>query len=194
MDIRCTHCNGSFVLPDDRVPEAKKFKLNCPKCREPIIVDQDAHKEKLVAPEYFPHDATVVFQFVRNAALSQRLNLFFKSRGIFVSESSGINQALDKVRINYYNILVLEDSDFSKSILDVVKKWNGMRRREVNIVIVDANCESLHPSEAFMRGVNSVIGSTDNDKIEHMMDLVLGDYDSYIELWKFASEKLQKLG
>lgn len=54
MEITCAHCRSSFVLPDDRVPEAKKFKLNCPKCREPIVIEQETDAERVVAPEHFP--------------------------------------------------------------------------------------------------------------------------------------------
>lgn len=194
MDIRCNHCNGNFVLPDDRVPESKKFKLNCPKCREPIIVEQSVPAEKTVAPEYFPHDATVAFLFVRQPSFAQRIRLFLKPRGIFVSETANINEALDRVRVNYYNILILEDSEFTKSILEFTKKWNGLRRRDVNIIMVDAKCDSLHPNEAFVRGVNSVIGTVDNERIEQLLDIALSEHASYMEPWKLASEKLLKLG
>ena len=57
MDISCSHCKTSFVLPDDRIPESKKFRLNCPKCREPIVIDQTQDTDKITAPEHFPHDA-----------------------------------------------------------------------------------------------------------------------------------------
>lgn len=149
MDITCAHCKSSFVLPDDRVPEAKKFKLNCPKCREPIVVGREDEGDRIVAPEHFPHDATVALLFVKNRALADRIGVFLKSRGIFISEAGLIHEALDKVRINYYNIIILEESEHSKSILSVVKKWNGLRRRDVNIILVEADCKSLHSNEAF---------------------------------------------
>lgn len=194
MDISCTHCKSSFVLPDDRIPESKKFKLNCPKCREPIIVDQESESDKIVAPEHFPHDATVAFLYVQNKDLANRISLFLKSRGIFVSESSLVHEAIDKVRINYYNILILEESEKSKSILAIVKKWNGMRRRDVNIILVETNCQSLHANEAFFRGVNSVVGVQDNDRIENILDLALGEFKSYIEPWNIAAQKLHLKG
>ncbi len=196
MEITCTHCGSSFVLPDDRIPEAKKFKLNCPKCREPIVIDQASGGdiEKVVAPEHFPHDATVAFLFVTNKGLSERISLFLKSRGIFVSQSTLIHEALDKVRINYYNILILEDSEHSRAILALVRKWNGLRRRDVNVILVETDCTSLHSSEAFYRGVNAVIGSKDNERVESILDLAMGEFKSYSELWAVAAQRLNAKG
>lgn len=194
MEITCAHCRSSFVLPDDRVPEAKKFKLNCPKCREPIVIEQETDAERVVAPEHFPHDATVAFLFVTNKGLSERISLFLKSRGIFVSESSLIHEALDKVRINYYNIIILEDSEHSKAILGLIRKWNGLRRRDVNVILVETDCKSLHSNEAFYRGVNSVIGSKDNERVESILDLAMGEFKSYSEPWAVAAQRLHAKG
>jgi predicted Zn finger-like uncharacterized protein len=194
MDITCAHCKSSFVLPDDRIPEAKKFKLNCPKCREPIVVDREDEGDRIVAPEHFPHDATVALLFVKNRALADRIGVFLKSRGIFISEAGLIHEALDKVRINYYNIIILEESEHSKSILSVVKKWNGLRRRDVNIILVEADCKSLHSNEAFFRGVNSVISAKDSERIENILDLAMGEFKSYSEPWAVAAQRLHMKG
>jgi len=194
MDISCTHCKTSFVLPDDRIPESKKFRLNCPKCREPIIVNQESESEKIAVPEHFPHDAVVAFLYVKNKNLADRISNFLKSRGIFISSADQIHEALEKIRINYYNILILEDSDSSKSILNVVKKWNGLRRRDVNIILVESNCQSLHANEAFYRGVNSVLGAKDNERIENILDLAMGEFKSYSEPWDAAARKLRLKG
>jgi predicted Zn finger-like uncharacterized protein len=194
MDITCTHCKSSFVIPDDRIPETRKFKLNCPKCREPIVVDQESENEKIAPPEHFPHDATVAFLFVKNRKLSERMGLFLKSRGIFVSETALIHEALDKVRINYYNILILEESEEAKAILGVVRKWNGLRRRDVNIILVEADCKSLHANEAFFRGVNAVVSAKDSERIENILDLAMGEFKSYSEPWAVAAQRLHMKG
>jgi DNA-directed RNA polymerase subunit M/transcription elongation factor TFIIS len=194
MEITCKACNSMFVLPEDRIPESRKFKLNCPKCRAPILVDQDSMDEKIVAPEHFPHDAVVAFVFVKDRDLAGRIAKFLKGRGIFISEARFVHEAVDKVRINYYNILVLEDSEESRTVLGIVRKWNGLRRREVNIVLVEARCQSMHPNEAFLRGVNTVIGAGDSERIESFLDLALGEYTKYVEPWAEASNRLRQKG
>lgn len=195
MEISCSHCKTNFILPDDRIPEAKKFKLNCPKCREPIVVDlSEPVSETMVMIETFPHDATVAFLFVTNTLLSQRIKNVLKKNGIYVSESFDITEAVEKVRVNYYNILILEDSTASLPVHAIFKKWNGLRRREANIIIVGASCQSMHSHEAFMRGVNSVISKADNDEIEKFIELSLGDYKKYIEPWDLAAQRLRTQG
>lgn len=194
MEITCSNCTSSFVIPDDRIPETRKFRLNCPKCREPIVVDQDQEQESVAPPEHFPHDAVVAFVFVSDGKLGARIEALLKSRGIYVSRTELIHEALDKVRINYYNILILEESDHSQALLGLVRKWNGLRRRDVNIIQVEAGCQSLQANEAFLRGVNSVIGARDRDSIENLLDLALGEYAKYIEPWSVAAEKLRLKG
>jgi len=194
MEISCSNCNSTFAIPDDRIPEARKFRLNCPKCREPIVVDQDQDQEKVVAPEHFPHDAVVAFVYVTDPALAAGIAVKLKEMGIYISTSTAIHEALDKVRINYYNVLILEESDNSRSILSLVRKWNGLRRREANIVLVGSSCQSLHANDAFFRGVNAVIGARDNDRVGHFLELALGEYKNYIEPWSIAAEKLRLNG
>lgn len=192
MEIKCSRCDTSFNLPDDRIPDAKKFKLNCPRCRETIVIDRSEPVNGSAAlPETFPHDATVAFLFVPNELLSQRIKICLKKNGIYISESSSLAEAVEKVRINYYNVIVIEESKEFTTLSDVFKKWNGQRRRDVNIVVVGANCQSMHSHEAFMRGVNSVIGKCDNDEIDKFMELALGEYKKYIEPWDLAAQKLR---
>lgn len=158
------------------------------------MIDQGLETEKVIAPEHFPHDAVVAFVYVQNRSLAERVAIFLKSRGIFISEAKNISEGLDKIRINYYNILVVEDTESTKSLLDVVKKWNGLRRREVNVILVDSKAQSLHANESFFKGVNSVISSKDNERVEYILELAIGEYTKYIEPWNYASEKLRLKG
>lgn len=190
MEITCSNCKTSFVLPEDKVPEAKRFRLNCPKCREPIVIDALPEPQTHVAPDHFPRDAVVAFVFLSNATLVARVGKFLKARGIFVSEAKSIIEAMEKISINYYQHMLLENSEYSSTILKVVRKWNGLRRRDINIIQLEADCPSMHTNEAFLRGVNSVIGATDTDRIEYMLELALGDYASYIDTWKTAERNI----
>lgn len=191
MEISCSHCKAAFVLPDDRVPEVSKFKLNCPKCREPIIVDKGSKFDAVVAPENFPHDATVAFIFISNKLLAEKIKLYLRSKKIYISEAADLAEALDKVRINYYDIIVLEESELLKPVMDVVKKWNGIRRREVNVIIVQASCKSMQEQEAFLRGVNSVISRDDIEYLENFLAQAIDNYTYSLEPWKVAEKKLQ---
>ncbi len=194
MEITCSHCKASFNIPDDRIPEAKKFKLNCPKCREQIVVAMDTDTSNAVAPEHFPHDAVVAFVYVPDTGIAGRISYFFQQQGIYISEAKTLPEAIDKVRANYYNIMVIEENENMKPVFEVIKKWNGLRRREANIILVNTNCRSMQANEAFLRGVNTVIGRSDNERLEYFMELAMGEYKTYIEPWDLASQHLHMKG
>lgn len=191
MKIKCDHCQTSFVLPQDRIPEVSKFKLNCPKCREPIIIDQDAPQETIVGPEHFPHNAVVAFIFVQDQSLNTNIENFFRDKDIYISQAQNITQALEKLRINYYDLLILEDGETVRPIMDLVKKWDGLRRREVNIIVVHSAGPSLQEQEAFLRGVNAVISRDDAPQITKFLNLALDNYNYGLEPWLLAEKKLQ---
>ena len=86
MEITCSFCETSFEFPDERLPEAKKFKLNCPKCREPLLIEQNSDGQ-MIAPEAFPHDATVALMYVPDNELAGRIGDFLKFKGIHISEA-----------------------------------------------------------------------------------------------------------
>lgn len=192
MNITCENCKTSFVLPKERIPEVSKFKLNCPKCREPIIIDKSSTFEPIATPEHFPHNATVAFLFVSNNALMSTIKGYVESKGMYTSIAQNISEAVEKIRINYYDIIFLEDGDYVKPIMDIIKKWNGIRRREVNIIIIQTSGTSLHEQEAFLRGANAVISRNDASKINKFIDLAIDNYNYTIEPWKLAEQKLQK--
>jgi len=191
MNIQCANCKYEFILPDERVPDASKFKLNCPKCREPILIERPAETAPMAAPENFPHDAQVAFVYVESVTLQNRINNFLKSKGFYVSEGRNVAESLEKLRINYYNLLILEDSINAKLFQDLFKKWTGLRRRDVNVVFVNADCQSLHSGEAFYRGVNSVISKSDVESIEHLLEQAMSNYSGYLEPWSVAASRIQ---
>jgi len=53
MDIVCNECQGSFKIPDEKVPKGKVFSIACPKCKNKISVDPRPD-EPLAAEETLP--------------------------------------------------------------------------------------------------------------------------------------------
>jgi predicted Zn finger-like uncharacterized protein len=39
MDISCDQCSAAFKIPDEKIPEGRRFAVNCPKCQNKISVD-----------------------------------------------------------------------------------------------------------------------------------------------------------
>lgn len=194
MEITCSFCETSFEFPDERLPEAKKFKLNCPKCREPLLIEQNSEHGQMIAPEAFPHDATVALMYVPDNELAERIGDFLKSKGIYISEAQTVTVALEKMRINYYQMLILEENDASQAILNATRKWDGLRRRDINVVYLNTDTQSMQQSEAFFRGVNFVIGKSDVKRVEQFLEIILKEYKDYKEMWVLAEKKARMGG
>jgi len=39
MEITCSQCNTKLNVPDDRIPKDQAIRINCPKCKNKIILD-----------------------------------------------------------------------------------------------------------------------------------------------------------
>ncbi|HCF05185.1 MAG: hypothetical protein JG774_713 [Desulfomicrobiaceae bacterium] len=200
MEIRCHQCDARFVLPPERIPEARRFKVSCPQCKQPILVERpEAKKAQTSAavpdePEYFPHDAHVAFVYVQQAALHQRICDYVRNRGGYVSEARSIDQAMAKIRANYYHEMIFQDDAEGRQLLEVVATWNGLRRREVNVILVESDRRTLSGMDAFLVGVNAVISSKDSAEIEKFLDLARDAYKAFQEPWKIAAAHVHGVG
>lgn len=190
MDIHCPHCSAGFVLPDDKIPESSKFKLACPKCKEAILVDLSTPPQHESILENFPPNATVAFLFLKNQLLTQRIKIYLKRKNIFISECTDMSQALHKLRTNYYNIIFIDEKLLSPMILDTFKSWNGLRRRDVNIVYMDTSYPTLDPLSAFLIGANFVVSKNDLEHIDEHLDRLFEAYAKYREPWDIASANI----
>lgn len=186
MDIYCPHCSAGFILPDDKVPESPKFKLACPKCKETILIDLSASLQKESVLENFPPNATVAFLFLKNPVLSQRVKIYFRRKNIYISECTDVATANFKLRTNYYNIICIDESSLSPLILEIFKSWNGIRRRETNIIYMDTEYVTLDILSAFLAGANFVVSKNDVDQIEIHLDTLFEAYAKYREPWDLA--------
>lgn len=132
--------------------------------------------------------------YVPDNELAERIGDFLKSKGIYISEAQTVTVALEKMRINYYQMLILEENDASQAILNATRKWDGLRRRDINVVYVNTDTQSMQQSEAFFRGVNFVIGKADAKRIDHFLEIILKEYENYKEMWLLAEKKARMEG
>ncbi len=199
MEIHCQQCNARFVIPPERLPDARRFKINCPKCKAPIIVERPEQSPSAQVtvpdePEYFPHDAHVTFVYVQQAALHQRICEYVRSHGGYVSEARSLDEALAKIRSNYYQEMIFQDDAEGQQLLAVIASWNGLRRREVDVILVESARRTLSGMDAFLVGVDAVIGKNDSGEIEKFLDLARDTYKATMEPWKIATVQLHKMG
>lgn len=40
MDVTCEKCQSKFVVPDNKIPKGQKVSIPCPKCKQPLTIEQ----------------------------------------------------------------------------------------------------------------------------------------------------------
>lgn len=206
MRFRCDQCERELVIPDDKLPEAQRFKVKCPHCQQETILDrnwQDSSKAppktkkkskkksagvgaQTLEPEVFPPGSKVYFHFVDDDDWQEGARNFFMKMGFHESTASSPEEAALKLRLNDYNVIIVEDAAENGAIVEEIGFWNGNKRREVNVVLLSQEAASLDPKMAFERGVNSVLNMNDSERAEELLESTLIGYQEYYRLYNAA--------
>ncbi|MGE4299410.1 MAG: hypothetical protein AB7E47_15445 [Desulfovibrionaceae bacterium] len=145
-------------------------------------------------PEIFPPGAKVAFVRLFDAAWTQRVMAFLDTAGFHHSEAADAGKAVQKLRLNEYALVILEDGGDNAALLEEIGSWSGLRRREVNLVLVGAAASSMDPQMAFQRGLNSYIHTADATRADTLLADALKGYERYYELLHLAKAKVATEG
>ena len=205
MRFSCPSCQKELNIPDDKVPDAARFALTCPYCRDKVTLERDAASpsgetraapEKpaqpelpVVEPEAFPPGSKVVFLSLHDSAWKGAVESFFKEKGYHLSSSDDVLEAVAKLRLNHYDVLVTEDSEECASLMAEVNSWPGFRRRGLNCILVGENAASLQPQTAFEKGVNFYLNKSDAGKAGELFADVCRGFELYYRLFALAAEQ-----
>ncbi len=211
MHLSCPSCQKELNIPDDKLPDANRFVLTCPNCRNKMTVERDfdsvsaspageppsapaseapARQElPAVEPEAFPPGSKVVFLSLHDPAWKGAVEGFFKDKGYHLSSSDKVPEAVAKLRLNQYDVLVTEDSETYAPLMREVNSWSGLRRRNLNCILVGDNAGSLEPQAAFEKGVNFYLNKSDANKAGELFADVCQGFDLYYRLFALAAEQ-----
>ncbi|MFP4070661.1 MAG: zinc-ribbon domain-containing protein [Desulfovibrionales bacterium] len=210
MFITCPTCSQNFELPDSKVPDAPKFGVKCPSCRERIVVkgkndvpagppetvfDGDETEEFVllggrttIEPDIFPPGSRVVFSFVQSSAWNKTIESFFSDRGYYLGKAASVGEAVQKLRLNEYQVVIVDDRHSNRPVLKEIGTWPGKKRRWVNVILLGDGGKSMNPNDAFIRGINAYLNINDLDKAEELFDEILKGFEIHNELWSAVSE------
>ncbi len=90
--------------------------------------------------------------------------------------------------------MIFQDDEEGRKLLETIASWNGQRRREVNVILVESDRRTLSGMDAFLMGVNAVISSKDSVEIEKFLDLARDAYTASMEPWKIAAAHVYGMG
>jgi predicted Zn finger-like uncharacterized protein len=203
MFVSCPTCSQTFEIPESKIPDNTRFGVKCPTCREKIVIEPkevrepesepqaplSAEKRSSIEPDLFPPGSQVVFSFVQSGAWNNALETFFSSQGYYLSKARDVEEAILKLRLNDYQVVILDDRYSNRPVLKEVGVWAGKKRRWVNILLLGDAATSMHQHEAFKRGVNTYLNINDVGRAKELFEESLRGFQIHNEPWTLASDQ-----
>lgn len=213
--------NGKeFSIPDAKLPDAPRFAMKCPFTGKKMVFERgeggfsvnagesqapapppapapapEPAKPALVLPqvepEVFPPGSKVAFLFLADAAWDSAAREFFKGKGYYLSSAADELEAIAKLRLGDYHVLLAQDGEGSARLLDEVASWPGGKRRGVNFVIVGQEARSNDQQTAFLKGANAYLALSDGASAGDLLEGALTGYELYYQLLNTARKSME---
>lgn len=204
MRINCDTCSKEFSLPEDKLPDARRFRVKCPSCGNKITVERPADQsldegissgqpresEGVLSEEEFAgltpikeNNGLILFQ---DRDLLEAVRAPLEERGYTLAAATSSEEARRIFSTNPLSVVVLEDVEESLPILRDIHSQPGIVRRGINCVLVGDQASSMDVKEAFFRGVNTYLSSRDKDRFGELLTHALGKYSQFIHPWLVA--------
>lgn len=143
-----------------------------------------------IEPDFFPPGAKVCFVCVSSQQLHQKLKTIFQSHGFLTTGAENQETAAQKLRLNQYQAIVLEDGPDYERALNEINTWPGTVRRDVNLILMGNQAPSLHQQQSFAKGANFYLNTNDLDKMDTLINQVIEGHKEYYQPWNQAQEVL----
>lgn len=218
MIVKSPYANKEFNLPDDKLPDAARFALKCPFTGKRIVFEkrdgeyvisagetQGSHaptqpgpreaaapalKLPQVEPDIHPPGTKVAFLYLEGGWVGSATE-FFKGKGYAVSTASDELEAIAKLRLNNYDVVVSECSGKSVRLRGEIGSWQGGKRRSVNFVLVGDQGQSNDLKVAFVEGANSFLALSDESQARDLLEGALAGYEMHYLLAESAKKQVE---
>lgn len=203
MRTACPNCNKQLIIREDKIPPGVSFKLVCPECRHLFTVSpqqqHDGWKDtgaeppaEPPEPDIFPSGAKIALLLLRDKTWSESLSGLLKERDFHVTALEDPAQAISKLHVNAYDVVVVQDGDWSAEVRDRINSWPGTKRRRTNLVLIGDEAKSLHPDISFRKGVDTYLAAQDHARAGELLKSAMEGYTVSCLAWKTATSKLGK--
>jgi len=219
MIVKSPYVNKEFNLPDEKLPDAARFAMKCPFTGKRIVFEkqdgqfvvsageaagshtppaqqaapqeaQPALKLPQVEPDIYAPGTKVAFLFLE-AGWLEAARSFFQGKGYAVSTASDELEAIAKLRLNNYDVVMVEDSAKSKQLRGEICSWHGSKRRGVNFILVGGQGRSNDPQAAFFEGSNSYLAASDEAQARDLLEGALTGYNMHYQLLETAKKQVE---
>lgn len=201
MRLQCQDCGKQFNLPQDKIPETGHFAFTCPNCKKKNKVELNLGKdtsartagrpqsespappEARVEPDLFPPGSKAGFVYLQDEAWFGKVHDSLTAKGYYLSQPSSPQEAVQKLRLNVYDLVCIEDSPDAEGLLQEISLWPGRRRREVNCLLLGEYDRSFDPAVTFIRAVNCVLAKKDIESAHTLLEQADEQFEKCIEPW-----------
>ncbi len=216
VKVTCEQCRASLSLPDEKVPQGKSFRVQCPRCRHAILVQSPAseepgsglapHEELLMAEgnadddaflDLLEHGAKAALVCFADARRQATVVQELKDMGFHPYVEDDPDRAVRRLRQGGYEVLVLEeppdDRDRRHVLIDFLKALPMAQRRTLFTCLVSPRDRTMDSLAAFRKEVDLVIHTDDLGKMQPVLHKEMKSARSFYRLLKEALEERGQL-
>jgi zinc-ribbon domain len=214
MELRCEDCQAVIQIPDERVPQSGTFRLNCPRCKRKIQASvktpenredsQDhlglpaslAEKTTLVSndpsdalPEvmnYIPPGQASALLCVNRDESRRELKVMLEASGYLVDIPGTADQALQRLRFNQYDVILIDDDFEGKSpnpVAGYLANLNMNIRRDMFVVLIGKRFKTADHLQAFRESMNLILHSDDLPHLATFLTRGLSEHDRFYKVF-----------
>ncbi|MBU1001332.1 MAG: hypothetical protein KKE73_02295 [Proteobacteria bacterium] len=215
MQFTSPYSNKEFTLPDEKLPSADRFSMKCPFTGKKILFMRVGDKIRVTAgeqaheaapeapvkpalilpqvePDVYPPGSKVAFLYLQDSTWATAAQTLFKGHDYYISNAADELEAIAKLRLNEYDVLVAEDGEAGVRLQEEVASWPGGKRRRTNVVLVGSGGTSNDPKAAFVKGANAYFALSDGAKASDLLDGALTGYGLYYQLLDMARKQMEE--
>lgn len=208
MRLECPNCSHAMDIPEEKLPDADRFRVRCPSCGDEFPVDRkrsasDSVQDvlnaevrwnvfaagEIIEPDSFPPGARVAFLYLPKSGWAEAARKTLESRGYYLTATEDEREAVLKVRFNDYSLLLVRDCPEAENVLREIGSLRGSRRRSANVLMIGEEARSLSPNIAFLRSVNAYLHEADHSRAGELIDRCVADYESRYEPLRIVLEE-----
>jgi predicted Zn finger-like uncharacterized protein len=217
MEILCKGCKTKFRIPDEKIPKDKVLSVTCPKCKNKITVSAKAQAESDESPQDPSREARPTKTNVSPPTLTPEIDeakvLFFgediktalvcddlpenqdilqkalKELDYHVQVTTTAEGALDKIRFNRYDAIILNEefagcSSLDNPILKQIQPMPMATRRDIFFALIGKEFRTFDNMIAFSKSANLVINADDLTNIKKILNNALAENEKFYKVFK----------
>ncbi|RQD75233.1 hypothetical protein [Desulfonatronospira sp. MSAO_Bac3] len=155
-------------------------------------MNQDAipNENASVEPDLFPPGSRTCFIFTQEKGLTEKLVTIFESQGYYTATADDPGQGVAKLRLNRYDVAVVQHNSSNASMFEEINSWPGNTRRAMNLIVLGGEAPSMHQSQSLVLGANFYLNIDDSDNLEELIMQCLRGYQLYYHPWHKVLEEM----